>query len=205
MELYPILSQSVLFAAIIASVFKIRGIHLGWLLIVTVVLLIPINQIAIWQYIRAVCGDLSISLSILAIWILYLKAFKSNSIENKNSDILDWQTVNWIFIPLGLLLYPMALGLTTFDSYSLGYNQGFLIALVVLLAATFLYKQKLVMTLTFSSVLLAYSVNIMESTNLWDYLIDPLLFLFLIIRLVIGFLLRLFRSNKPKLKHNATL
>jgi len=195
MELYPILSQAVVISAVIASIFKLQRMTLGLLIILAVILVIPINQIAIWQYSRALVGDFSISLSLVAVWALYLKGQNISG-----GDKINWQLLNWIFIPLGLLLYPFALGLTMIDPYVFGYNHGLLIVLIGLSTSIFLFKREVMLAIIFSSVLLAYSTNLLESTNLWDYLIDPLLFLFLVIRLILSIITRMIGFNILKYK-----
>jgi hypothetical protein len=73
------------------------------------------------------------------------------------------------------LLYPMALGLTSFDPYALGYSariRGFLVVLApVALFAWF--RGRLLLLLSVVLALAAFRFELLESRNLWDYLLDP--------------------------------
>jgi len=83
----------------------------------------------------------------------------------------------WIFsLTAGVILYPMALGLGRFDPYQAGW--GFSWLFVVVCGVTILL---LIMKNRFAIVLiaaiLAYNLRLLESTNLWDYLVDPFMVL----------------------------
>jgi hypothetical protein len=86
------------------------------------------------------------------------------------SDTRRHQNIFWV--AAGLLLYPSATGFLEFDIYSLGYSRlmaWFLVASACI--AICLEHQLLAVCL--SSAILAHSLNIHESPNVWDYLIDP--------------------------------
>ena len=79
----------------------------------------------------------------------------------------------WIFgLTAGIILYPMGLGLGRFDPYILGwqYSSLFLLLFVVTLGLIFTKNR-------FGAVLvgcmLAYNLRLLESENLWDYLVGP--------------------------------
>jgi hypothetical protein len=81
----------------------------------------------------------------------------------------------WIFsIAAGATLYPMALGLGRWDPYAAGWGFSWLFVLAFCVTSLLL-----VMKNPFAAVLvaaiLAYNLRLLESTNLWDYLVDPLL------------------------------
>lgn len=101
----------------------------------------------------------------------------------------------WVFsLTAGVILYPMALGLGIFDPYQAGW--GFSWLFVVLCGVTILL---LIMKNRFAVVLmaaiLAYNLHLLESTNLWDYLVDPFMVLVSCIALSSGLLRKL--SNRP--------
>lgn len=72
----------------------------------------------------------------------------------------------------GLLLYPMAMGLGVADPYSLGWEFSPLWPAMWAVAAALIWKGN-----TFGLVLaacpLAREAGLLESPNLWDYLVDP--------------------------------
>ncbi|MFO7986409.1 MAG: hypothetical protein R6U38_11110 [Desulfatiglandaceae bacterium] len=82
----------------------------------------------------------------------------------------------------GVILYPMALGLGPYDPYGAGWGFSWLFAGV--LACTILL---VIMKNRFGVVLflaiLAYDLGLLESSNFWDYLIDPFVVIWAAIRL----------------------
>jgi hypothetical protein len=74
---------------------------------------------------------------------------------------------------LAVSFYPLALGLGMFDPYRLGYgNLWFMAALLgVAIWASLRYSTFLALGMALAVV--AWSIGCYESTNLWDYLLDP--------------------------------
>lgn len=92
----------------------------------------------------------------------------------------DWQAA-WVFgAAASLVLYPSALGLgpQNFDAYALGWPWLFWSSSLALFGGVGLTAAVLILRGNrFGYVLLlalaAYSTGFQESTNLWDYLLDP--------------------------------
>jgi hypothetical protein len=76
---------------------------------------------------------------------------------------------------LGLALYPLTLGLGPHDPYRLGFGDPRLLGALVALAALALVLRRLGPAALVSLAVLAWAVDLGESRNLWDYLLDPLL------------------------------
>jgi hypothetical protein len=74
-----------------------------------------------------------------------------------------------------MVLYPISLGMGYFDIYSLGYGNTGLLCSLLLLAVTAVFMNCGIVALAIALAVLAWSVGWYESTNLWDYLLDPLL------------------------------
>jgi hypothetical protein len=74
----------------------------------------------------------------------------------------------------GLAFYPAALGLTNSDPYAWGYDSPLLVALFVLSLVAVFYERFLP-ALCMTGAVAAFTLGIYESTNLWDYLVDPFL------------------------------
>lgn len=76
----------------------------------------------------------------------------------------------------GVVFYPLALGVGPFDPYALGFAGGRpLILLSILLAASALaivFRQGFVLVVLLTAVL-AFSLRLGASDNLWDYVLDP--------------------------------
>lgn len=83
----------------------------------------------------------------------------------------------------GISLYPMAIGFGTFDPYALGWNSDGLTMFLMLLTSAFLWQST-----AFGYVLLlsavAWQIGLLESTNIWDYVVDPVYFLSSLVALV---------------------
>ena len=75
----------------------------------------------------------------------------------------------------GLFLYPMSLGLGPFDPYVLGWSFSWLFPSIGTLAAVLILRGD-----RFGYALLlalgAWHGGLLESTNLWDYVVDPVYF-----------------------------
>ena len=77
-----------------------------------------------------------------------------------------------------LFLYPLALGWGDFDAYRPGWGSwGMQFGLLALCAACYA-KGLLLLPALVALALLAWSMGLMESGNLWDYLMDPWLSIF---------------------------
>jgi hypothetical protein len=132
--------------------------------------LFPLTPLPLAGYIRGGIGDLSVTT-----WLLLSAAVLS---KLRNQPFLRAKSVTGLSILLlgsGLLLYTSALGVTYWDAYALGYGtKSLLVAFLLLsLGAWILGYHLAAICLTVS--VLAYTLQILESRNLWDYWIDPLL------------------------------
>ena len=80
----------------------------------------------------------------------------------------------------GFFLYPMVLGLGPFDPYMLGFAPTGLLAVLALIAGLAWWRRYHVCLGAIVFSVLAYRLNLLESSNLWDYLLDPWLVLYAI-------------------------
>lgn len=152
-----------------------------WLVaLATVVLvLIPFFDFSAAVYIRGVVGDLSLTtvLLLIATTVRYLTGM---ALCSRRQTIALFSVV----VPVGLVFYPMALGLGAFDPYSLGYGSiAFLLCLLILCCTAWIFDCLLISICLIAAVG-AYSLQWYDSNNLWDYLIDPLLVIFGLFSLV---------------------
>ena len=77
----------------------------------------------------------------------------------------------------------MALGLGRFDPYELGWSFSWLFVLVMITTGVLIFiKNRFGVVLV--ACIFAYDLRLLESPNLWDYLVDP--FLVLISGIVLG-------------------
>jgi hypothetical protein len=158
-----------------------------------VVLLIVLTNLFFWPlglslelplagYVRGAIGDLSIVTTLL-LWSSLLPGDKTTPLAFKVSIAL---------IALGF--YPFALGLGMTDPYAWGYGSiAFLVAVLcfaVICGLTNWSKGVWVIAIA----ILAWSAHWHESTNLWDYVLDPILALWAIVSLITA----IYRQRKEK-------
>ena len=133
-------------------------------LLISNVLYWPLGlELPLVAYIRGVTGDLSIVLTLL-LWSSLLPSSKSLPIVCKLTIAI-----------IALAFYPFALGVGMIDPYAWGYGSiAFLIA-VILLALICALANWTKGTWIIAIAIIAWSAHWHESANLWDYLLDPLL------------------------------
>ena len=112
---------------------------------------------------------------------LPMLAFLADGI-NRHAGGPDWFPANqrptiFIFVvAVGFTLYPSALGWGHFDVYTLGWNFSALTVAMGALSLVLLWRGNR-FSLVLAAALLAWQLGLLESRNLWDYLVDPILFL----------------------------
>jgi hypothetical protein len=80
------------------------------------------------------------------------------------------------------VLYPLALGLGKFDPYEWGWSFSPLFAGVAVLTGWLVWKQNRFGILLLLAIV-AYHLQLLESTNYWEYLLDPVYCLLAILAL----------------------
>lgn len=182
---YAFISLLILLTAAIhlfmpASVQNKPNYSLLAILLSLLFLLIPVNEAPVFYYLRGYIGDLSVTAT------LFFSAFIIQSgwarviyqpVEKKQLMLL--------VLLGGLYLYPFALGFTQFDPYRQGYHPQLLLSIVFLPGLYFWYKRYYFLVFVLTSAGLCFSLRLLESNNLWDYLLDPVLML---VYLIIGLL-----------------
>jgi hypothetical protein len=149
---------------------RLKGRAKGWLLVLFLALLVPIpgTGIALAGFVRGFIGDLSITLLAMCVWSLCHRLLGVAAIGKRELSVL--------LVVVGvaaLLLYPTALGWGDWDAYRMGWGSWwFFSALLVLSGASARMGLRVLPALVALS-LLGWSVGLMESGNLWDYLLDP--------------------------------
>lgn len=157
-----------------------------------VVVMFPIAGLSLAGWLRGMVGDLSITSMLLLSLAVYVRvrdvAPKWDARER--SALLGFLAV------LALLLYPFALGLGTLDPYRSGYGGVGLLLMLALLALWLMRRGFYLLPLVFALAATGWSFNMLESTNLWDYLIDaPLAFYALWVTIKVNLLYALRRKR----------
>ncbi len=130
---------------------------------------IPLEGLPLARWLISVNANFSIPLTALVFDRIWERSLGHPLMDEKA------RKAAWLFgLGAGILLYPMALGLGRFDPYGLGFGSGRLLVPLLLITLLLLHGRNGFGAVMVASVL-AYNLRLLESSNLWDYLLDPLL------------------------------
>lgn len=123
-------------------------------------------------YVRGVIGDLSIVLTLL-LWSSVLLPSRQAPTSFKLALVL-----------ISLIFYPLALGFGMIDPYVWGYGSLGMLGAVLLFAVVCGLAGWTKGVWIIALAIIAWAGHWHESTNLWDYVLDPLLAIWAVIALV---------------------
>ncbi|NQW94741.1 MAG: hypothetical protein HQ446_12060 [Polaromonas sp.] len=149
----------------------VKGLLLG--LFIALLVPKPGANIALAAFFRGFIGDLSITLLALSFWSLCHRLF----------DVLptakgELTALLGVVAAAALLLYPTALGWGDWDVYRLGWGSWWFLSFLLVLCGLSAWMGLYVLPALVALALVAWSAGLMESSNLWDYLLDPWLSVF---------------------------
>jgi hypothetical protein len=154
-------------------------------------LFLPIQGLASAQWMRSVLGDLSV-LTIIVMLNIQLQRWFDRSLITPSSRSFLLSGV----LLAGVVLYPLALGLTAFDAYQLGYTPVLIPVILGGLSIYAWFSSKRDLSIVLLLPLMAHNLNLLESTNLWDYLLDPVLFIYALVQSPA--IIKTYRSKKKE-------
>jgi len=136
--------------------------------IAAVLLLVPVSGLSVARRIAGISTNFSITFTGILAVMAWERAFARSVFTER-----DWRT-GWGFGAIGgLALYPMALGLGSVDPYEWGWQFSPLFVVVGVLTAWLLWKgYRFGLLLVIAAA--AFHLRLLESTNYWDYLLDPI-------------------------------
>lgn len=174
---YPFVALLVFLVAclhlIIPTVARIKAAYpLLALLSSLIILILPIGGLPVFYYLRAYIGDLSITSTVFFGAYVFQRGFGKNIYNAAEAKYLQ----NLVVL-LGLLLYPFALGMGQFDPYRFGYHPQVLAIVLFFSAVYFWHKAYYFLLFVVTSVVLGFLLGLLESNNLWDYILDAVLWL----------------------------
>ena len=173
MQIIALLEMSIT-CAIVLSILLQKVLQVEMPLLIRLVIVLFFGNAFFWPlgmslelplsaYVRGVTGDLSI-VTLLLLWSTLLPSPKKTPFGFKVAITL-----------VAIVFYPLALGFGMLDPYVWGYGSiGFLIA-VILSAIVCGLAGWTKGVWIFSIAIIAWASHWHESTNLWDYLLDPFL------------------------------
>ncbi len=120
-------------------------------------------------------GEFSVTLAALLLGSVYLAMADAERLSALRSQLTH---LKFVAAAAGLLLYPMSLGLGYFDPYALGYRPALLLAAVVAGTVLWWIERARAIALCLTAAALSHTFDLGESSNLWDYLIDPVVVIY---------------------------
>ena len=136
-------------------------------LLLLILLWPALTPISLAAYVRGISSDLSITLVVLSVWSL-LESLKVARPMHQH----EFAALMFAVAAGALILYPAALGWGDWDAYRLGWSSWLLWAALMVLSAVCWFAGLVVLPSLMALAMLAWAFNLMESNNLWDYLLD---------------------------------
>ncbi|MBB3046200.1 hypothetical protein FHR99_000436 [Litorivivens lipolytica] len=133
-------------------------------------LCIPIAGLAPVFYLRGVFGEFSLTSTLVLIGLAFCRVTRSESIHLPQSE-LKW--LAGLMALVALWFYPMSLGAGIVDPYQWGYQPNLLAIAAIAVGVLAWAKGHNLIVAVLSLDLIAFQFGLLESNNLWDYLIDP--------------------------------
>jgi hypothetical protein len=130
-------------------------------------------ELPLAAYVRGFTGELSIT-AMLLLWTAY---FSPKEIH------VPLVMKLWIAL-VAITFYPFALGIGMLDPYAWGYGSIALLAAVIATALIAWFAGSNRIAIILALAILAWAAGWHESTNLWDYILDPFLGLWAIASLI---------------------
>ena len=174
-DLIGLAGAAVVITAVVVAAGRRLGVSRSGLAVLAgasaIAALVPIGALPVAGLLRGVAGDLSVTTLVLLLRGLARDIRGGDPAQPRSTLMLQG-----LVTVAGVVLYPLALGLGAWDPYRLGYGNPWFLA--TLLAAALGALALDAPLPTFCTVLgvLAWGLGACESRNLWDYLIDPLVF-----------------------------
>ena len=136
-----------------------------------IAVLVPVGGLPTAGLLRGVVGDLS-----LTTLLLLLIGLRRHLGGDAPVDARSALALRCLVAVGGLALYPLALGLGAWDPYRLGYGDPWFLAVLLAIALAALALDLPLVTFGLALAVLAWALESYESRNLWNYLLDPLVF-----------------------------
>jgi hypothetical protein len=183
--IFGLLGCGLLSLAAVATLIRLRRLPVraryAVMLAAALAVFVPIGDLSVAAYVRGVTGDLSAATLVLAGGVCLAQLTGRALIGRR-----DKQALCWLLALAAAFLYPFALGWTRFDPYALGFGSvEFITVLVLITLASWGARLNLIVLVVVVAAL-AFLGGAYESRNLWDYLIDPLVALYAMVRLLAG-------------------
>lgn len=170
----------------------------------TLLCVVPIAGLSVGRWIHSFTGLISIPLTAILAWYvfkpLFSSLFKSMYGTQYSSPSIPTQTLRTYWsavVVLSAFHLPMSVGWGALDPHALGWSPQF-VWIPVALAVAFLWLNQLELFGITVVASVAWKMNLLGSTNGWNYLVDPVAIGMSIAGLT-GELIRLLQSRSKQL------
>ena len=183
-----------LMASLLSLIVKCRSklqLMVLCLLIPTGLGVLPIGQTDVSGFVLGHMGAVSASMQVLLVFQLFANV---GFVDGFRAPVLRNMNIFWF--ATGMFLYPAALGLLNRDVYLFGFHSSMNWCVLGLSVVARLCRYR-ILALCLAFAVLAHQLRLHESNNLWDYLIDPWLWIAAAVSLFAGMCRRLL-GGKPR-------
>ena len=135
-----------------------------------IVLIVPVAGVSIAGHLRGLWGDPSI----VTFLLLFLYTVRPSSLPNRPRVSTCVLVSLFVMLPLYLPLFLLNPNVPV-DLYAIGWHPKWILIAIAVIALGSVMMRRLAPRWTniIAIALIASSVGLMESDNLWDYLVDP--------------------------------
>ncbi len=174
----PHLGAAVIVVCLVAALLRTSNASLKIRRIIVPILfifmLIPYPEYSLSHYVRVVTGDLSIT-GLIVLSLVLLDDLLERRLTIDRKHLLE---ISVVVVLAACALYPTALGLTYFDLYRFGYYPIVLAPVTFVIFATTAWYGRRLAPVLLAAGFIAFAFGVLESDNLWDYLLDPVIFIY---------------------------
>jgi len=174
--IYGLFAQGVIVAMIIRFVREIFGrknlapLGIELWIPAAIVLIVPIAGVSLAGHLRGLWGDPSI----VTFLLLFLYTVHPSSLPNRPRLSTSVLVSLFVMLPLYLPLFLLNQNLPV-DLYAIGWHPKLILIAIAVIAfgCVIMRRMEPRWTNIIAIALIASSTGLMESNNLWDYLVDP--------------------------------
>lgn len=172
---FPLVAWGTVFAAVMAAALPRalagRPAVKGALAAAAAAVFIPVDGVPLGRWLHGIDGGLSIPF-LAVLFDRAVEAWRARPLLDRPARA----AAGWFALACGLTLYPAALGVGGIDPYLLGWTSPVVMLAAAAVAAALVWRGN-----RFGYVLLVagllWQLDVLESENAWDYLVDPIYFL----------------------------
>lgn len=181
-NVFAFLGQLLLLAVLVSVLFggfvhDVRKRRIVVVVLLVLGLFVPVHGLSISQWLRSALGDLSI-----LTWVIFANILAQRLFDFSLLQPASRNTLLFGVILVSVVFYPMALGASLADPYYYGYAPTGMALLLCMVSLLAWIKARRDWAIILLLPLLGFNVHLLESANLWDYLLDPVLFIYAVVQ-----------------------